>query len=111
MKEDNDSGHSSGKDEIAEVEENGLNYYLNAPGSLDLASIENHWQPPKDALDKIEIWDEELTNEGAMKACINDFKDGRDVAVSWWSRLLSGANVFLYRVAPYVKGAGMEQER
>ena len=64
LEEDGDSGHG-GADNSNMVrrwkEKHGLQYYINAPKSPDLAPIENCWQPVKQYLPKADYWNVEST--------------------------------------------------
>jgi len=65
LEEDGDSGHGPGKNNIARKwkVEHGLEHYFNCASSLDLAPVENCWQPPKQRLKKVPHWDEATSKE------------------------------------------------
>ena len=67
LEEDRDSGYgnSNKKPNIVSIwkQENSLQWYKNAPGSPDLAPIENTWLPPKQFSKKYPKWDDFSTRD------------------------------------------------
>ena len=62
LEEDNDSGHKEAMS-TRWKKEHGVQYYLNAPKSPDLSSIENVWSPLKFHYNSQPYWVEKLAKQ------------------------------------------------